>query len=189
MVDSDRFPLEGTPPDDYAWKYTWDVSQGRGLFSVALHQIGLALSVNHEGNATRPVTLTSPSPFDGEIIEVQFSGSGGAKILEEGHLLSGTVNHGERALLTSADILLVAEVNGWTELELPVYYKMHMEYFEWGLGYHEGFLSEYEKYPLGEYINMYYINVNEPSVYVFFLFEIALLLFRRTYLYSNNGRY
>jgi MYXO-CTERM domain-containing protein len=95
------------------------------LFTAALHEIGHALgidSLNVFGHADGFIDVTDPRPHAGSRIPLAvFSGP-----QDFSHLGIGTAlldqaagrNFGDRVLPSDADILAIAEVNGWTDFAL-----------------------------------------------------------------------
>lgn len=96
------------------------------LFSLALHEIGHALGfltsdldfgIPGNPNLTLPnLTITEPRPFSGTIIPTTPIGGGHIDIPTS--LLFSQARRGQRELPSEVDILAIAEVNEFSQLEL-----------------------------------------------------------------------
>jgi hypothetical protein len=91
-------------------------------FSVMLHEIGHALGLgsgpafNPETGTDDDIDVTGPRPFAGA--EIPTTTTGGGHISLSGPLMVRFTNNGVRTLLSEADILGVAQLQGYTQLDL-----------------------------------------------------------------------
>lgn len=89
------------------------------FFSTAVHEIGHLLGLAAFENFSDPITVTSPRPFPGSVIQTVTTGGGHIDPAQAPDAVLVPSTPGLRRLASDVDILATAEVSGYTQVWLP----------------------------------------------------------------------
>ncbi|WP_189608419.1 hypothetical protein [Saccharospirillum salsuginis] len=163
--------------DDGIYYYDWaDLQHSVDLFSVALYEVGHVLGYQSNKVGTSSISVEEPLPLAGMHSEIDWDND--ASFIQSGHSMSYSVSQGERKILTVDDVLILAQLNGWTDVYLPefherIWYKNEV---------HNGWDFEYDLHKVSNNVRVVdVIHVNEPSNILMLFVGLFLLFLIRNY--------